>query len=253
MPHQTPDDDVTSASMLPTEINLQCIEDDVHLDLDTNQQNHKRQYFFYGNSDAMCEDDIPSSQDSVHSQGFGVGSDSQSYVSQHSPQHTSNQNDDHTEDSIDLFHLMRNIGNSHETDNGFYPNVPRNKTPTVDILKTDSSNDLMEINQVTPTKPSVEVDPLTPTANLKMLISAASPEIRNREKLKEQCKYRKAEEKKNTESTKQKSAPKHKEKTKYKSQCNSDTILGAEADIWTTDGMQAVSRKEKSLGLLCQK
>ena len=40
------------------------------------------------------------------------------------------------------------------------------------------------LNPVTPTKPHSEadVDPLTPTANMKLLMSAVSPEIRNREK-----------------------------------------------------------------------
>lgn len=43
-------------------------------------------------------------------------------------------------------------------------------------------------NPITPVKPvdrQPQVEPWTPTANLKMLISAASPDIRDREKKKE--------------------------------------------------------------------
>ncbi|KAF7703580.1 transcription factor E2F8 isoform X1 [Silurus meridionalis] len=65
-------------------------------------------------------------------------------------------------------------------------------------------------------------DPWTPTSNLKMLISAASPEIRNREK-----------EKKSSEETENSS--------------QQDTEQGEESE------RLQLSRKEKSLGLLCHK
>ena len=47
-----------------------------------------------------------------------------------------------------------------------------------------------DLNPVTPQKQVSEanVDPLTPTANLKMLVSAVSPELRHRERLKKQSK-----------------------------------------------------------------
>ncbi|XP_026176232.1 transcription factor E2F8 [Mastacembelus armatus] len=67
------------------------------------------------------------------------------------------------------------------------------------------------------------VDPWTPTSNLKMLISAASPDIRNREK--ELCMDN--DEQEGLESTQ-------------------DTENGEESE-------KMVSRKEKSLGLLCHK
>ncbi|XP_053490511.1 transcription factor E2F8 isoform X1 [Ictalurus furcatus] len=76
----------------------------------------------------------------------------------------------------------------------------------------------------TPTKGSSEApggEPWTPTSNLKMLISAASPEIRNREKEKNIA-----------------------DETENSSQ---DTEHGEEAE------RLQLSRKEKSLGLLCHK
>ncbi|MBN3275567.1 E2F8 factor, partial [Polyodon spathula] len=68
-------------------------------------------------------------------------------------------------------------------------------------------------------------EPLTPTANLKMLISAASPEIRNREKELSTC------ENEATEAT----------------DCSQEHLSGDESDRLQP------SRKEKSLGLLCHK
>ncbi|XP_028295574.1 transcription factor E2F8 isoform X2 [Gouania willdenowi] len=67
------------------------------------------------------------------------------------------------------------------------------------------------------------VDPWTPTSNLKMLISAASPEIRNREK--ELC-----------------------------TNSQGQTVLDPSQDLETEeDTERIISRKEKSLGLLCHK
>ncbi|XP_058017232.1 transcription factor E2F8 isoform X1 [Ahaetulla prasina] len=75
----------------------------------------------------------------------------------------------------------------------------------------------------TPPKPneSTSGDPWTPTANLKMLINAASPEIRNREQ--------------------------EKKWTDNKSESLEDHLSGDEYEKPQT------SRKEKSLGLLCHK
>ncbi|XP_042563969.1 transcription factor E2F8 isoform X2 [Clupea harengus] len=82
----------------------------------------------------------------------------------------------------------------------------------------------------TPTKGngSLPCEPWTPTSNLKMLISAASPEIRNRER--ELCKE-------GTEGG----------DSEYLTQIEQEPGLGEEAE------KLQISRKEKSLGLLCHK
>ncbi|XP_049638913.1 transcription factor E2F7 [Suncus etruscus] len=91
-----------------------------------------------------------------------------------------------------------------------------------------------ERSPITPVKlvDRQQIEPWTPTANLKMLISAASPDIRDREKKKEL--FRPIENKDNalTESL------------------QLDAIGDAAADEFDK---QRPSRKQKSLGLLCQK
>ncbi|XP_063044983.1 transcription factor E2F8 isoform X2 [Engraulis encrasicolus] len=77
-------------------------------------------------------------------------------------------------------------------------------------------------------KGPLSCEPWTPTSNLKMLISAASPEIRNRER----------------ELVKDDTEVEDSENT---AQMTQDPELGEEAE------KLQISRKEKSLGLLCQK
>ncbi|XP_077194988.1 transcription factor E2F7 isoform X2 [Paroedura picta] len=113
------------------------------------------------------------------------------------------------------------------------PKTPMKNEP-IDLSK--QKNCSPERNPITPVKLSDRplADPWTPTANLKMLISAASPDMRDREKKKEL--FRPIE--------------------------NSE-FGGAFPDSWQCDAIddgtaddyekQRPSRKQKSLGLLCQK
>uniref|UniRef100_A0A670YEN7 Transcription factor E2F7 n=1 Tax=Pseudonaja textilis TaxID=8673 RepID=A0A670YEN7_PSETE len=102
--------------------------------------------------------------------------------------------------------------------------------------KTPMKNEPIDLSPITPVKLTDRplADPWTPTANLKMLISAASPDMRDREKKKEL--FRPIE---NNEFS---------DALPDSSQC--DTADDATADEYEK---QRPSRKQKSLGLLCQK
>lgn len=89
-----------------------------------------------------------------------------------------------------------------------------------------------DAHQVTPVKLQTLPEPWTPTANLKMLISAASPDIRERERKK--VLFALAE---NDADVKSADA----------------AAEDAEAEEEEDDGEKKPSRKQKSLGLLCQK
>uniref|UniRef100_A0A8C5X1T6 Transcription factor E2F7 n=1 Tax=Malurus cyaneus samueli TaxID=2593467 RepID=A0A8C5X1T6_9PASS len=112
------------------------------------------------------------------------------------------------------------------------PKTPIKNEP-IDLSKQKGCTP--ERNPITPVKiiDRPQPDPWTPTANLKMLVSAASPDMRDREKKKEL--FRPIE---NSE--------------------QSDTPDSLQCDI-VDDSMvddfekQRPSRKQKSLGLLCQK
>ncbi|XP_060084936.1 transcription factor E2F8-like [Ylistrum balloti] len=89
---------------------------------------------------------------------------------------------------------------------------------------------------ITPTMEADDIQaPLTPTANLKMLFSAMSPEIRNRDKRKELF---------NEEPVEDKSKSVQVDEVEMEGDANQDL----DGDSWKPG-----SRKEKSLGLLCQK
>ncbi|NXT75498.1 E2F7 factor, partial [Zapornia atra] len=92
-----------------------------------------------------------------------------------------------------------------------------------------------ERNPITPVKlvDRPQPDPWTPTANLKMLVSAASPDMRDREKKKELFRP--------IENSEQSDTP--------------DSLQYDMVDDSTVDEFekQRPSRKQKSLGLLCQK
>nr|XP_008255058.1 transcription factor E2F7 [Oryctolagus cuniculus] len=91
-----------------------------------------------------------------------------------------------------------------------------------------------ERNPITPVKlvERQQAEPWTPTANLKMLISAASPDIRDREKKKEL--FRPIENKDDA----------------FTDSLQLDVVGGSAVDEFEK---QRPSRKQKSLGLLCQK
>ncbi|XP_013922728.1 PREDICTED: transcription factor E2F7 [Thamnophis sirtalis] len=113
------------------------------------------------------------------------------------------------------------------------PKTPMKNEP-IDLSK--QKNCTPERSPITPVKLTDKplADPWTPTANLKMLISAASPDMRDREKKKEL--FRPIE---NNEFS---------DALPDSSQC--DTADDGTADEYEK---QRPSRKQKSLGLLCQK
>ncbi|NXY46819.1 E2F8 factor, partial [Ceuthmochares aereus] len=105
--------------------------------------------------------------------------------------------------------------------------TPLKQTATSHSVLTEIQPDCQSLT--TPPKPrkTPPVDPWTPTSNLKMLISAASPEIRSREQRRELSN--------NTSEVPQ---------AKY---CLQEHLSGDECE------KSQPSRKEKSLGLLCHK
>ncbi|OXB69026.1 hypothetical protein ASZ78_012854 [Callipepla squamata] len=112
------------------------------------------------------------------------------------------------------------------------PKTPIKNDP-VDLTKQKGCTP--DRNPMTPVKlvDRPQADPWTPTANLKMLISAASPDMRDREKKKELFRP--------IENSEQNDIP--------------DSLQYDMVDDGTVDEFekQRPSRKQKSLGLLCQK
>ncbi|XP_030004278.1 transcription factor E2F7 [Sphaeramia orbicularis] len=98
-----------------------------------------------------------------------------------------------------------------------------------------------ELMHITPSKHTPLNEPWTPTANLKMLISAASPDIRDREMKK--VLFRPIENEKDKPASPNPVA----EDTEMEDSCQFEAVE-------EEDGMEKKpSRKQKSLGLLCQK
>ncbi|XP_071112749.1 transcription factor E2F8-like isoform X1 [Haliotis cracherodii] len=104
----------------------------------------------------------------------------------------------------------------------------------MDNIDTDQNNNSQP---VTPTKPKEDAEaPLTPTANLKMLFSAVSPEIRKMQsKLKEEANAQQVAEESNQDAN------------------DFDNEILCSSQESDSGKPTTGSRKEKSLGLLCQK
>ncbi|XP_068572857.1 transcription factor E2F7 [Cebidichthys violaceus] len=98
-----------------------------------------------------------------------------------------------------------------------------------------------DLVHITPIKHTALAEPWTPTANLKMLISAASPDIRDREMKK--VLFRPIENEKDKPASLNTVA----EDTEVEDSCQFEAV--DEED----DANKKPSRKQKSLGLLCQK
>ncbi|XP_068004488.1 transcription factor E2F8 [Melanerpes formicivorus] len=111
-----------------------------------------------------------------------------------------------------------------------YKNVwktPLKQAATSHSVLTEIQPDCQPLTTPTKPKEGLPADPWTPTSNLKMLISAASPEIRSREQRREL-----------SVNTSEVLHAKH---------CLQEHLLGEEYE------KAQPSRKEKSLGLLCHK
>ncbi|NXO06058.1 E2F8 factor, partial [Oriolus oriolus] len=105
--------------------------------------------------------------------------------------------------------------------------TPLKQAATSQLVLTERQSDCQPLTTPPKPKETPPADPWTPTSNLKMLISAASPEIRSREQRRQL-----------SDSSSEVLQTKH---------CLREHILGDEYE------KSQPSRKEKSLGLLCHK
>ena len=162
---QAQGDIVPAAALLPTGVDLNCNESDTDLfeddqaALPSPTQGHQ----IFQDQDDYSE--LPLSQSSCSSQ-------------------TSIASNTSSQSKTDLEYLMDAV-QQHHAELTKVPQVPpRSKTPhPEDSEPLDYST---KSDSVTPMKSSsgyADQDPLTPTANLKMLMDAVSPELRNREKV----------------------------------------------------------------------
>ncbi|XP_033740698.1 transcription factor E2F8-like isoform X2 [Pecten maximus] len=139
---------------------------------------------------------------------------------------------------IDRFNRLVRNKNKENKDGPKQVSSPRSKLrqSLITNVKSEESTSCSTERSITPTPESDDIQaPLTPTANLKMLFSAMSPEIRNRDKRKELF---------------------HEEQVQDKNksvQVDELEIEGDSTHDLDGDGWKPGSRKEKSLGLLCQK
>lgn len=109
--------------------------------------------------------------------------------------------------------------------------------PSAALVALGMKSPAPDLGHATPIKHSADTEPLTPTANLKMLISAASPDIRDREMRK--VLFRPIEN--------EGAEPATAEDVEEDDECQPE---GAEEE---SDPDRKPSRKQKSLGLLCHK
>jgi hypothetical protein len=100
----------------------------------------------------------------------------------------------------------------------------------------------------TPSKPPTELDPPTPMANLKVLMSAMSPELRDREQMKEVFGSH-GNLHLQRQAVKRSKQPGHKAVPPPKRICSDDI----EDDLSSEMGDQPGGRKERSLALLCER
>ncbi|XP_038137780.1 transcription factor E2F7 isoform X1 [Cyprinodon tularosa] len=112
---------------------------------------------------------------------------------------------------------------------------------SVPVFLVNRRSSASDFAHVTPIKSALLAEPWSPTANLKVLISAASPDIRDREMKK--VLFRPIENDKDKAEGSQ--APQEDVETEDSAQCD--------AAFEEEDTDKKPSRKEKSLGLLCQK
>ncbi|XP_039924145.1 transcription factor E2F8 isoform X3 [Hirundo rustica] len=105
--------------------------------------------------------------------------------------------------------------------------TPLKQTATSQLVLTERQPDCQPLTTPPKPKETPPADPWTPTSNLKMLISAASPEIRSREQRRQL-----------SDNSSEVLQTKH---------CLQEHLLGDEYE------KSQPSRKEKSLGLLCHK
>lgn len=140
----------------------------------------------------------------------------------------------------------------------------RSVTPTTVLNQVDSSVDNSAIVcEVTPSKPLQDensLDPLTPTANLKVLISAVSPELRYREKMLRMESNRHEDETADEFDVQEDDLALPMEKIKKLTKKKTPQIplddsdeeeLAEDQQSLTAFPQPAIGRKEKSLGLLC--
>ncbi|KAF1372584.1 hypothetical protein PFLUV_G00267320 [Perca fluviatilis] len=112
---------------------------------------------------------------------------------------------------------------------------------TIPALLINRKGATPDLAHITPIKHTALTEPWTPTANLKMLISAASPDIRDREMKK--VLFRPIENEKDQSASPDTVG----EDTEVEDSCQFEAVEEEE------DSDKKPSRKQKSLGLLCQK
>ncbi|XP_078098930.1 transcription factor E2F7 [Sander vitreus] len=112
---------------------------------------------------------------------------------------------------------------------------------TIPALLINRKGATPDLAHITPIKHTALAEPWTPTANLKMLISAASPDIRDREMKK--VLFRPIENEKDQSASPDTVA----EDTEVEDSCQFEAVEEEE------DADKKPSRKQRSLGLLCQK